>query len=140
MAERFVVDCSVAAEWVLPEPGREAALAIYDRYAAGSIELIAPDLLLAEFASLLARRCRRKQISHTQGREAFRLMTLCAPELVETRSRVAEALDFSLRFHLSLRDSIYLAVAREFDCPVLTADARLVRAARGAETTVHLVR
>lgn len=67
MPDTFVLDCSVAAKWVFPEPGREPALDLFDRYLAGEVLLIAPDILLAEFASLVAKRNRRKQISAAEG-------------------------------------------------------------------------
>ncbi len=63
-------NCSVAAKWVLPEADREAAFSLFERYAAGEISLIVPDLLLAGFARLIAKRSRRKQISPEQAREA----------------------------------------------------------------------
>jgi len=69
----------VAAKWMLPEPDSAAALELFVRYEAGEISLIAPDLLLAEFASVLAKRSRRKQIS-TRGRSTpwiFRHITRC---------------------------------------------------------------
>lgn len=74
MPERFVLDCSVAAKWVFPEPDRAAALWLFDRYEAGEVLLIAPDLLLVEFANLLARRNRQKQISAKQAQRAFQLI------------------------------------------------------------------
>jgi hypothetical protein len=77
MPETFVLDCSVAAKWVLHEPDREFALTWFGRYVSGEILLIAPDLLLAEFASLLEKRHRRKQITPEQAQEAYRLMTRC---------------------------------------------------------------
>src|ERR1700690_4464771 len=48
MPETFVIDCSVAAKWVLPEPGRPSALRLLDRHLAGEISLIAPDLIEAD--------------------------------------------------------------------------------------------
>jgi len=30
--ETFVVDCSVAAKWLLPEPGADAALTLLERF------------------------------------------------------------------------------------------------------------
>src|SRR6266567_2913421 len=128
MPEMFVLDCSVAAKWVLPEPDRAAALEIFERYEAGEISLIAPDLLLAEFASLLAKRSRRKQISTQQATEAFRLMTRSAPRLIDARPRLFHALEISLRHQMSLWDCIYVALALEHGCPLLTADRRLFRA------------
>ena len=139
MPEEFVLDCSVAAKWVLPEPDRAPALGWFDRYASGEVLLIAPDTLLAEFASLAAKRHRRKQISEEQAREAFSLMVKCAPRLFDTRPRLFRALELSLQYQLSLWDCVYLALALERDCPVLTADRRLFRAGRGRHPSVRLV-
>jgi predicted nucleic acid-binding protein len=129
----------VAAKWVLPEPDRAPAVRLLDRYESGEILLVAPDLLLAEFASLLAKRNRRKQITAEQAHEAFALMTRCAPRLFDMRPRLFRALDLSLRHQLSLWDCVYLALALEHDCPVLTADHRLFRAGSGRRLSVQLV-
>ncbi len=125
MADLLVIDASVAAKWVLPEPGRAAATRLMERYAAGEITLLAPDLLMAECASLLAKRNRRKQLSVEQARDAFRLLRKFAPRLVEMRLRLSQALELSLRDRLSLWDCVYLAVATEYRCPFVTADRRL---------------
>ena len=139
MPDTFVLDCSVAAKWVLSEPGRAAALELFERYASGQVLLIAPDILLAEFASLVAKRNRRKQISAGQAHEAFSLMTRSAPKLFDTRPRLSRALDLSLQRQLSLWDCVYLALALEHDCPALTADLRLFRAGRSGHPSVRLV-
>jgi predicted nucleic acid-binding protein len=128
MPETFVLDCSVAAKWVLPEPDRAAALRLFDRYESGEILLIAPDLPLAELASLLAMRSRRKQISAPQARQAFQLIARSALKLFDMRSRLAPALDLALAHGLSLWDSVYVVLALEHDCPLLTADRRLLLA------------
>src|SRR6185312_687120 len=131
MADIFVLDCSVAAKWVLPEPDRGPALEWFDKFASGKVLLIAPDILLAEFVSLLAKRNRRKQISAAQALDAYALMARCAPRLFDIRPRLVGAFELSLRYQLSLWDCLYLALAMEHDCPMLTADARLFRAGRG---------
>lgn len=110
---------------MLPEPDRAPALGWFERYAAAEVLLIAPDLLLAEFAGLVAKRRRRKQISAEQANAAFRLMSKCAPRLFDMRSELPRALDLSPQYQLSLWDSVYLALALERDCPVLTVDRRL---------------
>ena len=140
MPETFVLDASVAAKWVLPEPDGASAVRLFDRYAAGEISLIAPDLLLAEVASLLAKRHRRKQISAEQAREASGLMTDAAPKLFDTGLRLHRALDLSLRYRMSLRDCLYLALAIEHDCPFLTADRRLFRAGAARHPALRSLR
>ena len=139
MPETFVLDCSVAAKWVLPEPDGEPALRLFERYRSGELLLIAPDLLLAEFASLLAKRNRRKQISGEQAHEAFRLMTRCAPKLFDMRPLLVRALELSLRHQMSLWDCVYVALAAEHRCPCLTADRRLFRAGGARHPYLRLV-
>src|SRR5262249_39344010 len=139
MPEAFVVDCSVAAKWILPEPGQEAALSWLERYIAGEVLLIAPDILFAEFASLLAKHQRRKKLTTGQARDAFHFMTKLSPRLIHTGPRLASALDLSLESHLSLWDCVYLALALENDCSVLTADARLWRGGTASRAPVRLL-
>lgn len=129
MPDTLVVDCSVAAKWVLPEAHRGSAMRLLERWTSGEIALIAPDLLLAEFASLMAKRSRRKQLSVAQATQGFQLMERCAPRLYDTRPRLGPALEIALKYHLSLWDSVYIALAIEHDCPLITADKRLHRGA-----------
>jgi len=80
------------------------------------------------------------QISAAQAYEAYALMTRCAPRLFDMRPRLLRALDLSVRHQISLWDCIYLALALEYDCPMLTADGRLFRAGRGRHPSIRLVK
>lgn len=140
MPEYLVVDCSVAAKWILPEPDRDGALRLLKEYEAGEILLIAPDLLLAEFASLLGKRCRRKEISASDADRAFDLMQRCAPRLLDMGSRIRRALSIALQHHLSLWDCVYIDLAIEHGCSVVTADKRLFRGATARHAALQLLR
>ncbi|HTP86150.1 MAG TPA: type II toxin-antitoxin system VapC family toxin [Bryobacteraceae bacterium] len=135
----FVVDCSVAAKWLLPEPGRAAAMELYRRHARGEVSLIAPDLLLVEFASLLAKQSGRNLITEPQAREAYRLLWQHGLRLVDTRPRLFRALELALGQQLSLWDSVYVAVAVEYGCPVITADRRLFRSGKARHSSLVLL-
>ena len=137
---QLVVDCSVAAKWVLSEPGRDLALQLLEQYESGEVLLIAPDLLLAEFASLLAKRNRRKEISADQAVQALDLMGRYSPKLFDTHSRLRSAFELSLHYQLSLWDSVYLALAIEHNCPLITADERLFRGAVARHSLIRPLR
>jgi predicted nucleic acid-binding protein len=139
MPEQLVVDCSVAAKWILPEPGREAAVRLLKRSEAGEVVLLAPDLLLAEFASLLAKRSRRKELSERQAEQAFELMQRCAPRLSDTRPRVRRALSLALQTQLSFWDCVYINLAIEQGCAVVTADQRLFRGASARHAALRFL-
>jgi predicted nucleic acid-binding protein len=137
--EMLVVDCSVAAKWALAEPGEIDAFRLLDEQARGERSLIAPDLLLMEFASLIAKRTGRKQMSATQATQAFRLMEESELRLFETRPLLGRALDLALNNQMSLWDCVYLALAIQHNCPMVTADRRLFRGASGRHPAIRLL-
>jgi len=139
MAESLVIDCSVAAKWVLPEPGRPAARLLLDRAGAGEITMLAPDLILVEFASLLSKQHRRKLISAAVADKSFDLFTQIAPTLVDTRPRLDAALALSFEYGASLWDCVYVVLAIECECPCLTADKRLLRSPIGKHANLRLL-
>ena len=135
----MVLDCSVAAKWILPEPDAAPALALLDRYIKGDVLLIAPDLLLIEFAGLLAKRHRRKLLSAAEARAAFSFMAKFAPRLFDMAPRLPAILDMALRHRLSFWDCHYLLLGLDYHCPIVTADLRLFRTAKAGSPRVHLL-
>ena len=139
MADTFVLDCSVAAKWVLPEPDRPIAVEWLERHKSGEVRLIAPELLLIELASLLVKRNSQKDISASQVHAAYSLVAESSITLFEIRPLFSGALDLSLRHHMSFWDCVYLELALEHDCPLLTADRRLFRAGRSRHSSIRLL-
>jgi predicted nucleic acid-binding protein len=139
LPDTFVVDTSVAAKWILNEPGHGEALEWLERSVQGEISLLSPDLLLLEFASLISKRNRRKQMTDGQAREAYEMMVRFAPRLVETQPRLELALELSLSNALSLWDCVFLAVAIEHQCALITADSRFYRGVLGHYSKVMLL-
>ena len=119
-----VIDSSIAVKWVLEEPGHEQALRLLDAYESAALTLIAPSLLLAEVGSVLSKRCRRKQLTIAQAREAFRLFEVRSPVLIDTQEQMSSALELSLIHQLAIYDCLYLALAIENGCDLVTADER----------------
>lgn len=139
MPREVIVDCSVAAKWILPEPDREFAMQLLDSWQAGGITLTAPDILLAETASLLAKKHRRKELSAQQVTTAFRYISAFAPNLQPSATLLPQALNLSIECHLSLWDSIYLALAIQNNCPLVTADIRLFRGAKARHPAITML-
>lgn len=127
MSDSLVVDCSVAAKWALVEPGDVEASQLLDEQESGRVSLIAPDLLLMEFASLITKRVRRKQLSVDQARGMFWVIEQSDLKFFETRPLLGAALELALATQMSAWDCVYLALAIEHNCPMITADRRLFR-------------
>ncbi len=134
-----VIDASVVVKWVLPEDGRSEALKWLDAYEAGQLTLIAPSLLLAEVGNVLSKRCRRKQITAAQARQAFRHIEMRAPVAVEIDESAPSAFELSLVHRIPIYDCLYVALAIGRGCELITADRRLYHATSAAYSFVKLL-
>jgi predicted nucleic acid-binding protein len=81
---------------------------------------------------------RRKQ-PDAEGHEAFRLMEESEVRLFETRPLLGRALDLALNNQMSPWDCVYLALALEHDCPMITADRRLFKGNSGRHPAIRLL-
>ncbi len=121
-----VIDASVAALWYFPEPLTPHA----DALLAGSCDLLAPDLLHVEIAGLVARRVRLGEIDEEGARAVLAELRQVPFDWTPVSALVAAALNLALRGDLPLSDSLYLALALQAACPLVTADRKLYDLAR----------
>jgi predicted nucleic acid-binding protein len=136
MAAGTVVDASVVVKWFLPEPSQPAALRLLRHYQAESIKLFAPALIILEVSSVFCKRVRRGEMSATRAKEAYRLLKINAPVLVDDRELMDEALKLALSSGQALYDCLYLALALRQGCEMITADWKFHAAVSAAFTNV----
>ncbi len=135
MGDLLVVDASVAVKWVLREAGRENAVALLS----GGSVLIAPDVIRLELSNVITKRERRKAITSEQATEAFGLFTELSPELHQTEPLAVTAFNLARRSQTSFWDCIYLALAMEQSCGLVTADRRFFNAVAGQYPLMQLL-
>jgi predicted nucleic acid-binding protein len=118
----LVIDASVAIKWVVEEQGTPEALALRQR-----AKLIAPELLIAECASILWKKVQRDELFKEEALLAARLLQGAEIELLPTRSSLEAATRLAIDLDHPAYDCIYLALAVAHDCPFVTADERFLR-------------
>ncbi|HEY9350282.1 MAG TPA: type II toxin-antitoxin system VapC family toxin [Acidothermales bacterium] len=120
----IVVDASALVD-VLTRPTDAAQL----RLVLAKSDLHAPAMLDYEVVSALRRRTLRLELSVTRAQDALTdfedLSIRRWPLLDGLRRRV-----FSLRDSFTAYDASYVALAEALECPLVTRDQRLARAAR----------
>ncbi len=122
----IVVDANVAAKWFLPEAGSQAALALHE----GPDQLLAPDLIRLEVAAAITKRVRaekeKDRLSPEQAIELcgkwFRRLDQSIIVLLPEHELLDQAVKLSVECKHSLQDCLYLAAARQFAAPIVTAD------------------
>ena len=125
---RYVIDCSVAFMWEVPEPLSARAVRLRDDFRHAVHELLAPDLFPTEMGNALL-------IAERRGRILPGQSGLLLADLLTTMPALHPALpDLLPRAHgiaaasgASVYDCLYVALAEREQCEFVTADDKLVR-------------
>lgn len=129
MAAEAVVDASVIGAALFQEERTEAARA----FLAGGCELLAPELLYAEVASLAAKKAWRGEASPEAGRRALQALNRIVTGWHGMPELAAGGLAIAQSHKVSAYDGFYLALAQASGRPLVTLDARLLSRLEGSE-------
>lgn len=118
---RYVIDASVAVEYLLKTPLGLALAELVER-----ASLIAPELLDAEVLSVLRGAALSGRLA--EGRALAALDDLAVWPVDRLPNRDLARLAWRHLHNVSAYDALYVAAARAHDATLLTADGRLSRA------------
>ena len=129
---RYVVDASVAVEYLLRTPVGESVAELLE-----DAVLLTPELMDAEVLSVLRRAVLHGHLEETRALQAVDDLVHWPVERIPHRTLAPLAWQYHK--NLSAYDAFYVATARTHDLPLLTTDARLARAP-GLDIAVQYVR
>lgn len=124
-----VVDASVALKWVVIEDGSDVANDLLDHTRDG-LTLAAPEHLLGEVGNGIRKRVAQKVLSPADALTAFATIGQLGLELVSGADRWHRTLRAALDWSLETYDALYVLLAQDLDADLVTADGRLLEAAR----------
>jgi len=125
----LVIDASVAVKWVLPEDAAERAAVLRQQ----PDELIAPTLIAAEIGSAMRKYVAAKQLSVPEALSSAQIATALINRLVPIPELTGRALELAIELQHPIYDCFYLALAERERAPLISADKRLVAAAKRAK-------
>ncbi|MYA59542.1 MAG: type II toxin-antitoxin system VapC family toxin [Chloroflexi bacterium] len=128
---RYVIDASVAVEYLLKTPVGLALADLIER--AG---LIAPELLDAEVLSALRRAVLGGRLEEARALEALDDLTDWPLERIPNRTLARLA--WRHLHNVSAYDAFYIAAAHAYDATLLTADGRLSRTSQPGIVIQHI--
>ncbi len=118
---RFVIDASAAAEYLLRTPlGEKLDDLVEDAF------LFAPALLDAEVLAVLRRALLQKKIEEHRARLAIEDLVEWPIDRIPHAALLREA--WKHRHNVSAYDALYVATAKLYSAPLLTADGPLSKA------------
>ena len=129
-----VVDASVVAKWFFPEEYSQAANRLFSR----RYQLIAPDLLAAEFGNLTWKRVRRRELTPDDASLLILDFLRLPVTLISSGPLLPFALDLALETGRTVYDCLYLALALNQDVQLVTADQRFANSLADSPLAHHI--
>jgi len=121
---RYVLGASVALKWVVSEPDAGKARQLRDEFRSAAHELIAPDAFTLEIAPALTKAHRRGMIPDA-WKHWVDVMTT-APQLIASYHLTPRAIQIATQARIGVYDCLYVSLAEQERCELVTADARLL--------------
>ncbi len=130
---RLVLNASVVVKWLLiDEPLTAEALQVEQDFRNGQVEaLLVPEFCLWEVANAIWVACRRGRIDEPTAKDLQQFLQSYIQQgilSVLQNPPLSDVLDFALCHGVPVYDSIYIVLAQQESCPLLTADERLFQA------------
>lgn len=125
----LVVDASVAAKWVLQEDGSDRAAGLRG----SGDDLIAPSLIVAEIGNAVWKRAIWREVSARDAVRALQTAISLFTQLIAPTDLAARATEIAIELRHPIYDCFYLALAERERCALITADRRLIAAAKGVK-------
>jgi predicted nucleic acid-binding protein len=111
---------------VLFEADSDKALRLLDEFRRGVHDFLAPDMFLAEIGHALTRAERRNAIPIGDAIVHFDALVMPPPDLRSSAPLIGEAVQLSSARRASVYDCLYVVLAMQENCPVITADQKFV--------------
>ncbi len=136
----IVVDSSVMAKWILPEPDSVQAQRLVSEVALKGERLIALDLAFAEVTNAIWKRYHRGLATLDEARQ-FLEDLLQTPVHVEATIRLLKpALEIAARYDRAIYDALFVSLCEDLALPGVTADEAMYNAVHADFPGVTLLR
>jgi predicted nucleic acid-binding protein len=134
------IDASFLLKLFLPEERSEKVHALWSSWIEGSVEVVAPTLIIFESASVIRNKLHRKLLNKTDAAEIIKCMKRMDMTLVYTDELLEGAWEIGQLLELPvLYDCFYLALAQLLNAPLWTADEKLYHRAQNLKIGLNLV-
>jgi predicted nucleic acid-binding protein len=138
MSDHVVIDPSVLIQAYVREPDTDNVQALLDNLKQpASVALHAPEFCVVECTNILWRHVRFQGMPIDQAQKAVRAITDLPLTIHLASTYLSDALSLGLAHELAVYDSIYIALAKTLDFPLITADRKQEQVALTAGVTVR---
>ncbi len=124
---KYVLDANVAFKWAVVEADTPKARQLRDDHQNGIHEVLAPDIFPVEIAHGLTRAERQGRITPAEGAAFLQQIMKAAPPLHPYIPLLPRAYAISSAMRVGVYDCLYVALAEQESCELVTADDKLIK-------------
>ena len=128
---KYVLDSSVGFKWLVTEPLSDKAELLRQDYQNGIHELVSPDVFPVEVTHALTRAERQGRITSVEGAKLYMDLMTSLPRLCPYLSFLPRAYEISSQMRVGVYDCLYVAVAEQEKCDLITADDKMIKNLQG---------
>lgn len=131
----LVLDASVVIKLFFQEDHSDAA----ERCVRQGRGLMAPDLIWAETANVIWKRCRRGELSKDDAAGIVAELLKMPLQIHASADLIPDALDLAVQYDRTVNDFLYLALAVKTRSILVSADKHLVHGLDGTPLAKHVI-
>lgn len=126
--QQFVVDANVVAKLYLrDEQYIKNADLLFARFSNGQLRLIAPNIISYEVPAIIVKGYRKAQLDEELFKKAVTSFRSLGIVIIDDSGAVSEAMNLALVNQCNYYDALYILLAQDLNCRLITADDRLCR-------------
>ena len=123
---KYILDSSVGVKWVITENYSDKADALRADFLNAIHELLSPDVFPVEVAHALTRAERQGRVPVGKAKDLLGDILTTPPQFHSYQSLLGRAVEISSNMRIGVYDCLYVALAEQEGCELVTADDRLV--------------
>ncbi len=128
---KIIIDSSIGVKTIIPEHDSAKAWQLQGDVRKGIHELLAPDLYMIEISNILISAHRTGKIPAKDLPFTYLELFRQQPIIFSATAYLPGAFKIASQIRVSVYDAIYLAMSQQENCPLVTADQKLINAAPG---------
>jgi len=134
-----IIDSSVVAKWLLPEPDSGLALQLLSDAAQSRSRLVILDLALIEVANAIWRRHRAGLLGLADALQLLDELNRIPVEIETASLLLKPAFAIASKYDRSIYDALFVAACESLKCDGVTADQPLFHAIEAAYPRIRLL-
>lgn len=132
MADNLVVDANVIAKLYLrDEQYIDKADLLFDRFQKGNVDLIAPQVITYEVPAAIKKGAARVRASEETWKDAIESFESLGLVVVDDSDAKYDATRLAMNYSIGYYDALYMLLAEDLGCQLVTADDKLWRNLHG---------